>query len=61
MTNIDVIQELADVYTCIHVLGFDSLQNLGQVQKIVLAKMERWAGRLESKQTGSASHADNPS
>ena len=45
----NLLEELADVYTCIHVLGFDTCENLAQVQRIMLDKMERWAGRLESQ------------
>ena len=46
----NLLEELADVYTCVHVLGFDTLSNLGEVQQIMRAKLARWAGRLESQQ-----------
>ena len=44
----NLLEELADVYTCVHVLGIDTCENLSQVQRIMLGKMERWAGRLEA-------------
>lgn len=45
----NLLEELADVYVCIAALGFDrSIDNM-RVERTMKAKMERWAGRLESQ------------
>lgn len=44
----NLLEELADVYVCISALGLDTCMNLSQVQRTMLMKMERWAGRLEA-------------
>lgn len=44
----NLLEELADVYVCFHALGFDTPVNLGQIQRTVNAKKERWAMRLEA-------------
>jgi NTP pyrophosphatase (non-canonical NTP hydrolase) len=44
----NLLEELADVYVCIHALGFDTCEHLNLVQRTANAKMERWAGRLDA-------------
>lgn len=49
----NLLEEMADVSVCIHVLDFDRGENLCKVQQIMRAKVARWAARLE----GGADHA----
>lgn len=42
----NLIEELADVYNCVHLLDLDTSANLDEVQRIVLIKQARWAARL---------------
>lgn len=51
----NLLEEMADVYNCIHVLGFDTCENLGQVQRIMVGKQERWADRLKQMHARQAS------
>lgn len=44
----NLLEEMADVYNCIHILGFDTAVNLSEVQRIMLAKQARWAERLQA-------------
>ena len=43
----NLMEELADVYTCLHILGYGTCENLMQVHQIAVAKQARWARRLE--------------
>lgn len=44
----NLLEELADVYVCIHALGFDNCEHLRQVQLTMNEKLDRWAGRLNA-------------
>lgn len=44
----NLLEEVADVYNCIHILGLDTAVNLAEVQRIMLAKQARWAERLQA-------------
>lgn len=48
----NLLEEMADVYNCIHVLGFDTCVNLNEVQRIMLGKQSRWAERLKEANAG---------
>ena len=44
-----LLEEMADVYVCIHAMRLDDCETLGMVQLMVNEKMARWAARLEEK------------
>ena len=44
----NLLEEIADVYNSIHILGFDTTENLAEVQRTMLIKQARWAARLNS-------------
>ena len=46
----NVIEEIADVYLCIAVLGLDEPFHQRKICKIMEAKTDRWAQRLKAKQ-----------
>lgn len=48
----NLLEELADIQVCIAVLGFDRGTDRMEIGRIMNAKMERWAGRLEKARTG---------
>lgn len=44
----NLLEELADVYTCVHVMNLDTIENMNEVQRIMLTKQQRWAERLDT-------------
>lgn len=44
-----LLEELADVYVCIHAMRLDDCETLSMVQRAAIEKMARWAARLEEK------------
>ena len=44
-----LLEELADVYACIHAMRLDDCETLSMVQRAAIEKMARWAARLEEK------------
>ena len=44
-----LLEELADVYVCIHAMRLADFETLGIVQCMAAEKMARWAARLEEK------------
>ena len=42
-----LLEELADVYVCIHAMRLDNCETLSMVQRVANEKMARWAARLE--------------
>ena len=44
----NLLEELADIQTCVIVLGFDHPVHKIEMSKTIAEKMERWAGRLKS-------------
>ena len=46
----NVIEEIADVFLVIDVLGFSDLEHMKKIVKIMESKTERWAQRLKAKQ-----------
>lgn len=44
-----LLEELADVYVCIHAMRLDDCETLSMVQRVANEKMDRWAARLEDK------------
>ena len=44
-----LLEELADVYVCIHAMRLDDCETLSMGQRVANEKMARWAARLEEK------------
>jgi NTP pyrophosphatase (non-canonical NTP hydrolase) len=42
----NLVEEMADVYLCLDLLGFRSFENLCTTGEIEVKKLQRWAGRL---------------
>ena len=42
-----LLEELADVYVCIHAMRLDDCETLSTVRLVAKEKMARWAARLE--------------
>lgn len=43
----NLLEEMADIYVCLHALDFDRSPHRVRVQRIMNKKLERWAARLE--------------
>lgn len=43
----NLLEEMADISTCIHVLGYDAEECLDKVHRTTVFKLKRWADRLE--------------
>lgn len=43
----NLVEEMADVSVCIHVLDFDDHDTADRCKRIMRRKLERWAARLE--------------
>lgn len=45
----NLLEEMADVYNCVHILDLDTSVNLDEVQRTMLIKQARWAVRLSQQ------------
>lgn len=44
----NLLEEIADIYVCIHVLGLDWGVNQTRISRTMFSKIERWADRLKN-------------